>query len=118
MNINSPEITEFYDSPEKVIDHVSDFNNLRQRIPERMDNLVEAVSDVKSAMEYGKQVNNKREAIGLSPGGTWFRAASIPVSVLSVIEQIDPGFLKDKKKFYRWLGRHPQYRTGSIKFIG
>lgn len=104
-------------STQKVADYVSDVDVLRQRMPERINNLVEGISDIRSAYEYAKRVNSAREAVGLSKNGIWFHAATIPVSVITALEALDPEFIKDKRKFYPWLARHPQYRTGKIHFL-
>lgn len=104
---------------ENEIDYVSDARRLRDRLaPGRMDTFVEGVADVRKAFEEARKISTARSMAGLSDNGTWFRAASIPASVLAAIYEVEPDFLKDKAMFYRWLARHPEYATGKIKMIG
>lgn len=105
-------------SRENEIDYVSDARRLRDRLaPGRMETFVEGVSDVRQALEECKKISTARQALGVSPSGNWFRAATVPVSVMAAIYEVEPDFLKDKSMFYRWLARHPEYQTGKIKFL-
>jgi len=41
----------------------------------------------------------------------WMRVASIQAPLLDVAKILDPEFLKDKRKFYRWLDNNKQFAT-------
>jgi len=53
-------------------------------------------------------------AHGLTRGGTMQRIANIPLSIWAGMHQVDEHaeILRNKRKFYAWLNRHPEYRTG------
>jgi hypothetical protein len=38
-------------------------------------------------------------------------AQLVNVPMLRAMEIVEPSFLKDKRTFYAWLARHPEYRT-------
>lgn len=103
-----------------LIDEVTSARALRERYPDgRIENLVEAVADVRAAMDECRAISNVRTVSGLSNDKTWMRMAHVPLEVVVFLEQnVDPNFFRDKKTFYRWLHRHPEYQTASYKKIG
>jgi len=106
-------------SKDNEIDYVSDARRLRDRLaPGRMNTFIEGIKDVRAALAEAEQISTTRKAIGISPDGTFFRAATIPTSVVAAIYEVEPNFFKDKSIFYRWLARHPEYKTGKIEFVG
>lgn len=36
-------------------------------------------------------------------------AANVPAPVLGLMQQIDENFMRDKRRFYRWLDEHPEW---------
>lgn len=96
---------------EQILDEVTSAHVLKDRLPEgRMDQFVEAVSDIHQAHEEIAKITNARRIAGMSEGGNMMRVASVPLSVVAAIEQVEPGLFQDKKRFYRWLNRHPEYQ--------
>ena len=96
---------------EQVLDEVTSAHVLKDKLPEgRMEQFVEAVSDIRAANEEAYKITNFKRVAGLSDSGNWMRVATIPLSVIAVIEQVEPGLFQDKKRFYRWLNRHPEYQ--------
>jgi hypothetical protein len=96
---------------ENVLDEVTSAQVLKDTLPEgRMETFVEAVSDIRAANEEAYKISNFKRVAGMSDSGNWMRVATIPLSVIACIEQVEPGFFQNKKRFYRWLNRHPEYQ--------
>jgi len=36
-------------------------------------------------------------------------ATNIPAPILGMIQQVDPEFMEDDKRFFRWLDQHPEW---------
>jgi hypothetical protein len=89
------------------IDEISDSEVLADRIPrysqrfEALKEIREASEDMWSYTTYGRQHIS---------GGTR-RVASIPEPLLSRLLEIEPDFLINKPKFFRWLDKNPDYAT-------
>jgi len=90
-----------------VIDFVSEAERVEQRLP-RYQGMFDALVQVRERNDE------------LSTMGSWGRqhfksgmgrVASIPASVLNGMLMIQPDLLTDKRKFYAWLDRHPEYQT-------
>jgi hypothetical protein len=48
----------------------------------------------------------------LHRGNEFRRVASlVNVPMFQAVKLLDPEWMKDKKKFYAWLKRHPEYKT-------
>jgi len=103
----------------QALDEATSAAVLKERLqPGRMKKFVEGVADIRQAYDYAKKISNVRTVSGLSQSGNFFCVCSIPVSVLTALEAVDPNFLKDSKMFYGWLKRHPEYRIASYNFVG
>jgi len=52
----------------------------------------------------------------LHRGGAFRRVASlVNVPMVMVGKLMDPEWMTDKRRFYRWLGRHPEYKTYDLR---
>lgn len=72
----------------------------------------DAMLERKKAYEDAKSTGGDRDLVGMVPKGAVMIRAQVPWPVLAAIKNIDPFFLRDKKRFNRWLDRHPIYRIG------
>lgn len=87
--------------------------------PGRVEGFVQAVADIRQMEEYAAKVSSARRIAGLSGSKNFFYTATIMTSVVAALLEVDPDFFKDKKKYHRWLARHPEYRVGSrIGYVG
>lgn len=73
-----------------------------------------AHSDRYAAIQELREIS--RQGLALSPeeaarANGFVRVASVQGPVLDMAILLDPDFMKDKKKFYGWLDRHPQHAT-------
>jgi hypothetical protein len=80
------------------------------------DSLMRADADY-----YGPRFEAIKELRALDDGtlhrGNEFRrvASLVNVPMAQVVSLLDPEWMKDKKKFYGWLGRHPEFKTYESK---
>lgn len=86
---------------------------LTERVP-RLRFQFDAIQDLRKQIEEASTTitHAHSQAYGMSNGGTFMRVACIPQSVWAAMKQVDQNLFKDKKRFYRWLNRHPEYRVG------
>jgi hypothetical protein len=76
------------------------------------DNLMRQDADY-----YGPKFDAIKELRALDDGtlhrGNEFRrvASLVNVPMAQVVNLLDPEWMKDKKKFYAWLARHPEFKT-------
>lgn len=101
-------------TPDGIIDEVSDIDELERR-GYNATSFIEDTRNFVASMEYAKKLNNLREITGVSRGGFFFHAARMPSGLVYLIEAIDPDLLRNKERFYRYLDRHPYYKTGYSK---
>jgi len=90
-----------------VLDFISEAETVEERMP-RYEGVFDAIAEIAAAEDdlavlgsWGKQ--HFRAGMG--------RVASIPPSTLNGMLMIQPDLLTDKRKFYEWLDRHPEYQT-------
>lgn len=100
-----------------VLDDVTDAATLCRRVPSFVQ-FFDALEMERDVAWESRQIINAREKVGMTAEGTMMRLAVIPLNVRAVILAIEPNFYKDKKLFYNWLNRHPQYRVGWVKNKG
>ena len=92
--------TEFFIRPsEGLMDKVVDPEGLIARNPEFADRF-DAIKELR-ALDDGSGYR----------GGEFRRVASLLGPIEDLLRAIEPDFLRDKKKFYRWLDAHPEYCT-------
>lgn len=85
--------------PGTILDAVTDVDTLVRRAPHMADRF-DAIQDLRA--QTPTDVAIKKD---------FFRVASIPHTVWYAACEIEPDLPNNKKKFYAWLKRHPQYRT-------
>ena len=81
-----------------MLDQISDPEVLAERIPRWIDRY-DALKDIRSEARLG----------GRPLGQHFRRVASISESLLSRLQEMEPGFLEKRPVFYGWLRRHPEY---------
>lgn len=101
-------------TPDGIIDEVSDIDELERRGYDASA-FIEDTRNFVASMEYAKKLNNLREIVGVSRGGFFFHTARLPAGLVYLIETIDPDLFRNKERFYRYLDRHPYYKTGYSK---
>lgn len=84
------------------VDAVADANAWVKRDSMYADRF-DAIKDLK---DIDRQMGGK-----LTGRNGWKRVASVIGPVLEVARALDDNLLRDKKKFYSWLDRNPQYCT-------
>ena len=94
-----------------LIDDITDADVVAERVP-RLARHFDAVQDMRKAIEEAATVKMGSMAFGLTNDGNMMRVASIPQSVVGGVAQIAPETFSDRRLFYRWLNRHPEYRVG------
>lgn len=100
-----------------TIDHLSDIVAYRERLePGRVNCLVEGGRSWREALHEIRRISSEREAVGMSPDGSWMHVAGgVPNSLVAMIENIDPEFFRNDHKFYTWVRRHPVFARGYFK---
>lgn len=94
-----------------LIDEITDAEVVAERVP-RLNRHFDAIQDVRKAIEEATITKMGSMAFGITNKGTMMRVANIPQSVWSAVHNVDSETFINRKKFYRWLGRHPEYRVG------
>jgi len=84
---------------EGLMDKVCDPSGLVARNPDVADRF-DAIQELRS-MDDGS----------LHRGSEFRRVANLMGPVEDLLRAIEPEFLSDKKKFYGWLDKHPEYCT-------
>lgn len=103
-----PAVSFYIKKGETVIDVVADTAALANRSPNlaaKFDN-IEGVR--KEHDELSVWTNWGRRYGGT---GEYKHLARIPDGVMSALLAVKPDFLQDRKAFYKWLNRHPEYRA-------
>jgi hypothetical protein len=101
---------------ETEIDRASDVEALTARLPRYKQNL-EVIKDIRVAQAECARIDQNSVVMGMTKTrqdgiGMMQVAAGIPWSLWAKISEQYPGFWQDKKSVYKWLKRHPEYRTG------
>jgi len=84
---------------ESLMDKVVDPAGLVARNPEVADRF-DAIKELKSLDDGSYHRGNE-----------FSRVANLLGPIEDLLRAIEPDFLRDKKKFYRWLDAHPEYCT-------
>lgn len=89
----------FVGSNEDMVDHLMSPDTLMKAAPEYYRDRFEAIKDVRDADD------------GTGYKGQEFRrvASFVNVPLFLASKLADPEFLKDKRKFYRFIDKYPQY---------
>ena len=91
----------FVDKNDSLLDKITDADTLMKAAPEYYGPRFEAIAELR-AIDDGT----------LHRGNEFRRVASlVNVPLMNAMRMCEPGFFKDKKAFYAWLSRNPQYRT-------
>jgi hypothetical protein len=87
-----------------------------------LDILTDATRIVHAAPEYYtprfEAIKELRELDdGTLHRGSEFRrvASLVNVPMVAVAKLMDPEWLSDKRRFYRWLAKHPEYQTYDLR---
>lgn len=92
---------EYFVQKNSLLDLLSDSDVLRKSAPGYYESRLQAIADLR-ALDDGT----------LHRGNEFRRVASlVNVPMMEALKIIEPEFLTDKRKFYGWLARHPEYRT-------
>lgn len=84
------------------------------------ENLMDKVVDPASLVARNPEVADRFDAIkelralddgSLHRGNEFRRVANLLGPVEDLLRAIEPEFLSDKRKFYAWLDKHPEYCT-------
>ena len=94
-----------------ILDEITDADVVAERVP-RLGRHFSGIQDVRKAIEEATVPKMGSTCYGLTRGGTMMRVANMPISVWAATKQIDQHWARDKRKFYAWLRRHPEYRVG------
>lgn len=98
-----------------LIDEVTSARALRERYADgRVEQMVEAIADVRSAMHEARAISNVRSVSGLSDSKLWMRIGHVPLEIVVFMEQyVDPNFWRDPRLYYPWFEKHPEWKTSS-----
>ena len=96
-----PEGTFFISKPQVEMESIVDPDVLMRAAPDYYGPRFDAIKELRDTDD------------GTGYRGQEFRrvASLVNVPVLMAQKLVDPDFLKDKKKFYAFLDRHPEYTT-------
>ena len=98
-----------------LVDDVTSAQSLRGKLP-GIESFVEAVADVREAMEEARIISNVRSIRGLNDSKVWFQRARVPFEVVAFLENyVDHNFFRDPKFYEPWFEKHPEYCTGKYK---
>lgn len=94
--------TEFWvGKNETTLDAISDADLLMKVAPDYYGPRFEAIYELR-----------KQDDGTLHRGAGFRRVASlVNVPLLAAMKVVDPEFMLNKERFYRWLNKHPQYKT-------
>jgi hypothetical protein len=101
---------------ETEIDLISQPENLLAAAPRYKQNL-EVVKDIRHMQAECARIEQNMVSTGTFRSkkdgfGCKQIAAGIPWSIWATAAEKDPTFWTNRKNAYRWLARHPEYRTG------
>lgn len=97
-----------------LLDEISDPEFLVSRVPS-FAQFFDSVDVLRDAVYEARQVTMGRQRVGMTNDGTMMRVACVPQALWAAILAVEPKMLQDKKLFYKWLNRNPQYRVGYSK---
>lgn len=97
---------------EQLLNDVTDSAVLRDRLP-RLNDFYEGIESMRQVQDEISVLGSFTKRTGFTPGKNFQRIATIPYSVAAAMVEIDPEIFKDRGRFYRWLGQHPEYDTRS-----
>lgn len=84
-----------------AIDKITSAENLMKSDPEYYGPRFDAIKELR-----------EQDDGTLHRGNEFRRVASlVNVPMVAVARLLDPSWMSDKKKFYKWLARNPQYKT-------
>lgn len=76
-----------------------------------LDMITNADMVVKAGPHYAQMFDRLKEERAIDTGftGEWKKVAELQVPHETAARILEPDFLKNKRKFYAWLSRNPQY---------
>ena len=90
---------------ETDVDILTDASRLIHSAPGYYEPRFEAIKELR-ALDDGN----------LHRGSEFRRVASlVNVPMVMVANLMDPEWMKDKRRFYRWLAKHPEYKTYDLR---
>lgn len=85
---------------------------------ESVDRITNADTLMKADPDYYRPRFEAIKALREADDGTLHRgnefrrvASLVNVPMFNVVNLLDPEWMKDKRRFYRWLAKHPEYKT-------
>lgn len=95
--------------PENLIASDERMNWIRDGDETSYSDRFDLIKQMRQADEDLATITNHGRVMGGT--GEYKRVASIPQSVMVAAMVLEPDLLLNKKKFYSWLDRHPEYCT-------
>jgi hypothetical protein len=102
----------FISASRSVILDVMDPNTVVERVPRLDRGFFDPMQELRKAKEEAAVSKNLSHAVGMTDKGTMQHLVTVPLSVWSAIEQLEPGFFSQRKNVYRLREEHPEYRVG------
>jgi hypothetical protein len=99
------------------VDFIADPHMLVNCHP-KFEDMFDGIQDLRVLQEEAAAYSSTLRAAGMSATGNMMRVACMPHELLCAIWEVNPGFLRDRKEFYKWLQRHPYYRVGRSVRVG
>ena len=103
-----PEHNDYYfvESPETILDHISDPSNLRKSLVDG-DKTLNMIAQMRQFADDTSTITSHGRVAGHHKDLKLI--ANVPESLLIVALAVEPNLLKDKKKLYRWLDANPHF---------
>ena len=92
-----------------LVHEISDAKVLSEMVPQHMGPIMEEIDREKKMDKEIGYLGKFRKTTGWWGKGTMQRVAKVPGPLLGMLVQIDPDFMRDKRKFYKWLSEHKDY---------
>jgi len=94
------------------VDRAIEPENLARRIPRFARGYFDPLQDYRKAIAEAARTKMGSTAIGLSQGGRMQHIGNMPLSVWAVLMNRHPEIFLERKAFYAFMRKHPEYRVG------
>jgi hypothetical protein len=93
----------------KFVDDMTDADSFDERLP----HIGPQLSVIREIRNIGDEVGLKSEFVShkSNEGSCGKLVACIPWEIWVMLVQLDPDIDHDKKRFYAWLDKHPEYQA-------
>ena len=106
--MSAPQKFFVHNPDEDCLDYMTDDRYLVRKIPAMRDQFA-AIRSLQDRYWDLRKVTSNGGVVG--GAGDMKHVASIPKDVALAAELLEPDLFKDKRKFFDWLARNPQYNT-------